>query len=54
MKKAILAILWVAGLCLAGADVTGGFGYQMVTCTAGVLIFAVSSLLLIKEINNHG
>jgi len=40
---AILALLWVSGLQITGSEVNG-FGNQVIVSTAGVCLFAVSSL----------
>jgi len=41
-------VIWIFGLVLAGADISGPFTFQIIISTLGCVLFAVSSLVLIK------
>jgi len=43
----IFALGWIAGILIAGAEVQG-YSMQLVSSTAGVCLFALSSLAIIK------
>ena len=44
----ITVLVWISGLVLAGADISGSFTFQIIVSTLGCVLFAASSLFLIK------
>ena len=47
-KLLISVLVWISGLVLAGADISGSFAFQIIVSTLGCVLFALSSLVLIN------